>query len=153
MNYLRFLGVLPVLLGAGCGMLDRETPEARERRQVIAREACIHDALVSNSRATLREMERMLGATGAGTGTAVMGYTRAYAEYAGLRATQMAYVDSAINHARARGDSARYARSAVQYAPSPPESGTLEANVAGAFARDLAIVRADTTHPCNRGDR
>ncbi|CAN5768283.1 hypothetical protein BH20GEM3_BH20GEM3_09810 [soil metagenome] len=65
----------------------------------------------------------------------------------------MAYVDSAINHARARGDSARYARSAVQYAPSPPESGTLEANVAGAFARDLAIVRADTTHPCNRGDR
>lgn len=153
MNYPRFSGVLTVLLLASCGMFDRETPEARERRQVIAREACIHDALASHGRATLREMERMLGATGPGAGAAVMGYTRAYTDYAGLQATQMAYIDSAVNHARARGDSARYARSAIGYAPNPPESGTLEANVANAYARDLAIVRADTTHPCNRGDR
>lgn len=153
MSLLRRSGLLAALLLAGCGVLDRETPEARERRQMVAREACIHDALVSNSRATLREMERMLGATGPGAGTAVMEYTRAYTEYAGLRATQMAYVDSAINHARARGDSTRYARSAREYASSSPESGTLEANVAQAFARDLAIVRADTAHPCSREDR
>ncbi len=151
---MRLTGLLAlVLLAAGCGMLDRETPEARERRQIVARDACLHDALVSNSRATLREMERMLGATGSGAGTAVMGYTRAYTDYAGLRATQMAYVDSAVNHARARGDSTRYARSALGYAPSPPELGTLEANVTTAFARDLAIVRGDTTHPCNGGNR
>ena len=147
---MRLSGMLAVLLFAACGTFDQETPEARERRQMIARDACIHDALASHGRATLREMERMLGATGPGAGTAVMEYTRAYTEYSGLRATQMAYVDSAVNHSRARADSVRYARTAREYASSPPEPGTLEANVAGAFARDLTLLRADTTHLCNR---
>ena len=148
----RLAGMLAVVLLGGCGMFDRESPEALARRQAIAREACIHDALASHGRASLREMERMLGATGPGAGSAVLEYTRAYSDLAELRATQVAYVDSAMNHARASADSVRYARTAAQYAARLPEPGTLEGNITGAHARDLAILRADTAHPCNQVD-
>lgn len=112
----------------------------------------MHAELASNGRLALRQMQQMMGASESGTAAAVQQYARAYSEFAELRATATAYVDSALNYAGEPEDSVRYVELANRYVPNPPEAGTLEANIARAHAHDLRVIAADTTHPCNQRD-
>lgn len=142
-------GLALLVLLSGCDRF-RDDPERDARRQAAARAACLHAAVATNGHAALRQLQQIVGASDAGPASAVQQYTRAYSDYAELRATAAAYLDSAANHAGGRADSLRYVESATRYISNPPEPGTLEANIARAHAHDLQVMAADTAMPCNR---
>ena len=147
------MGLLAGLAALAACDSERDSPERQAERAAIARGACIYEELATNSRSTLTELERLLGATGGQVGAATLDYTRAYTNYAELRASAAAYLDSAVNYARTSADSLRFVQTGAKYLTSPPDPGTLQANVFAAHARDFRIMQADTANPCNEAVR
>lgn len=150
------LALFPVLL-IGCAD-DAPDPERVAVREQSAREVCIATELLIEARSELETLDavsdpgndadplRTLAAQAAG---AAREYARAYRQYAELRAGATEYVDSALR-ADAPEDSARYARLGARFATGPATPGTVERNVAEAYASDAAAIRSNPAHPCNR---
>ncbi|CAN5773082.1 hypothetical protein BH23GEM3_BH23GEM3_03880 [soil metagenome] len=129
-----------------------EPAEVTAARQEAARTACISAAIARRAQENLDAFDVLDPAGGEdaiGPMRAAAAFARAFAQHAQLRATAFAYTDSAANHARSGADSVRYMETAVSFAPRSPERETVEGNVAAAYARDHAALRADEDHRCN----
>ncbi len=156
----KILILLALCLPAAC---RRDSPEAAAGAAPAARQAatdaCIGRELLARAQENLATLAGMQGIEDAAIVSAESlppGPMRASFEYAGvyhhhavIRHAQFAYADSAQNHARTPADSARYAQRAAALQIAPPEAGTVEANVAQAYARDYTAIRNDEDHPCN----
>ncbi|HEX2092073.1 MAG TPA: hypothetical protein VHG28_06705 [Longimicrobiaceae bacterium] len=150
---LRNLGLtalLPAVLAA-CAR-DREQEGAREEtRAAAARNACIGEELLIRARTNLASLDTLAAASGGPRGPmrAALEYARAYHDHARLRASFLAYTDSAVS-ARTPGDSTRYMQRAEGFRLGAPEAGTLEGNVAEEYARNFAGTLATPAHYCNQ---
>ncbi|HEX7239839.1 MAG TPA: hypothetical protein VF263_06210 [Longimicrobiaceae bacterium] len=149
---LRTLGLLalfPALL-AGCARDKEEDAERRELRTAAARNACVAEELLIRARENLATMAPSGQGGAAGSALrAAYEYAQVYGSHAQLRMGMMANMDSALS-ARTAADSARYMKRAEGFDLRPPEPGTLDANVANAYARDFAQARANPGHYCNQ---
>jgi multidrug efflux pump subunit AcrA (membrane-fusion protein) len=149
--------LLLALLGA-CGDQERVAAEAGITSRGPARAACITRLLAERARTDLAALDSVLPGRSSEdpvariqlqAARAAYEYARAYEQLAGLRASAAAYVDSAVNYSRTPADSARYAQLASGFRIRAPEPGTLEANVAEAYARSFVALANDEDHRCN----
>lgn len=149
--YVALLLLVPA--GWGCDRNPRPDParEAARREAFVA--TCVAEELVLRARENVRDLEGLAGPDSSGplgrTGRAAAAFAGAYRDYAEARFAAAVYADSAAN-AGSAADSARFAARGQGYALSPPEPGTMEANVDRAYARNAAELRANPNHPCNR---
>jgi hypothetical protein len=128
-----------------------DPPEVVEARVDAARGACIGRELLAGAEESLDALRAFQAEETVDLGIthAAMEFARAYHAHAQLRATELAYADSAVNHARSSADSLRYEQAASAFLPRAPEPGTLEGNVADAWLRDFTTIGADEDHRCN----
>ena len=154
--------------GLTCGLLvlailtacDRDAadeasagPERTSDQREAARAACIGRELLADAEEDLEELSSFTSdgssLVAGSAGEAARTFATTYAEHARIRSGALAYSDSLLNYVRTPADSARYVRGAAGYALRPPEPGTIEANVAAAYARNFAAITRDEDHPCN----
>lgn len=151
----RFAGIVLVpLLLAACerGEVQPDVPpRVAEARRVATLDACLAQVLSERSRESLEALQEFQGEDSPmiGPAQAAVAFARAYLQTAELHAAALARADSAMNHARSPADSTRYIQSGEAFLPRPPEPGTLESNVAAAWMRDFAALRADEDHRCH----
>lgn len=146
----RLIPLLFSLLLPACER-ESEDPAPREASRAAARDACVAEDLVIEAREKLAALQPPDGEGGEVPGVpgAARAYARVYREYAEVQTARLALADSTAR-ARSPADSAHYARKAAAYSLSPPEPGTVEANVAQAYARDFNAIRANPAHFCNQ---
>ncbi len=92
-----------------------------------------------------------LAAAGGGVAAgmrAVYEFAAVYRNFAELRSSALAYVDSATS-ARTPADSTRYVQKAAQFVVRRGEPGTLDGNVAEEWQRSFATARGNPAHFCN----
>jgi hypothetical protein len=140
---------LPALLAA-CGGDPGESPERREARVAAARNACVAEELTVRARENQANLDTLAAASGGiGPGMrAIYEYAVVYRNFAELRSSGLAYVDSAVS-ARTPADSTRYAQKAAQFVVRRAEPGTLDGNVAEEWQRSFNTARANPAHFCN----
>ncbi|MEX2581834.1 MAG: hypothetical protein WD766_01045 [Gemmatimonadota bacterium] len=76
-------------------------------------------------------------------------FARAFERHAALRSGTYAHLDSAVNVATTTADSARYIERAAAFTITPPETGSVEANVFEAYLNRLDGILEDEDHRCN----
>lgn len=128
-------------------------------REDAVRDACISRELYARAEenhATLAELHGIedpgidpAEALPPGPMRAAYAYAQVYRDHAELRRASFAHVDSALNHVRSPADSTRHMQAAASLAPPRAEPGTIEGNVADAYARDHLSLREDADHRCN----
>jgi hypothetical protein len=153
MRLLIGLILLISLAAAACDRQPRRAASTADNAAAreSAREACISQELVTRARegvVALEEFHADDSPLAATSGPALV-FARVLEEHAQLRLAAHAHADSALNHARTPADSARFMQAAQGYLPRRPEPGSLEENVAAAWMRDFARLRADDDHRCN----
>jgi hypothetical protein len=135
---------------AACGRDAGEDPARREIRVAASRNACVAEELAIRARENLASLDTLAASGGvAGPMQAAYTYAQVYRNFAELRLSSMAYMDSAVS-APAAADSARYMRRAEQFSTRPAEPGTVDANVANAWRRSFEEMRANPEHYCNQ---
>jgi hypothetical protein len=156
----KIVAVLSLLLLAACA--DERagiSPEVTRMREDAARDACISRELYTRaeeSYVTLAELHGIddpgidpSAALLPGPVRAAYTYAQVYHQHAELRRSAFAHIDSAFNHVRSPADSTRHIQLANNLSPPRAEPGTIEANVAAAYARDHTAIRQDDDHRCN----
>lgn len=140
---------LPALLAA-CGGGSDESPQRREARVAAARNACVAEELTIRARENVANLDTLAAAGGgiAAGMRAVYEYAAVYRNFAEMRSSALAYVDSAMSSGTP-ADSTRYMQRATQFVVRPAEPGTLDGNVAEEWQRSFTSTRADPAHYCN----
>jgi len=140
---------VPALLAA-CEGGSGESPERREARVAAARNSCVAEELTIRARENLASLDTLAAASGgiAPGMQAVYEYAAVYRNFAEMRSSALAYVDSAVS-ARTPADSTRFARRAEQFVVRPGQPGTLDGNVAQEWQRSFTRTRTDPAHYCN----
>lgn len=148
--------LLPFL---GCGDAPALDEARLAERESAYRRACVSRALVETAvddRETLeesflaaRDPSDPLGEVTRHAAVAALEFNRAYIDHAELRATALAYLDSAFRAAPTPADSLRYLRHSAAFAITLPQEGTIEANVLSSYQANFNAVLADEDHPCN----
>lgn len=141
--------VLTVVLGA-CERAAGEDPERRAARVAAARNACVAEELTIRARENLASLDTLAAMSGGLEGPLRATYTFAvvYRNFAELRSSALAYMDSAMV-ADTPADSTRFAQRAAQFVVRPGEPGTLDGNVSQEWERNFATTRGDPNHYCN----
>ena len=143
---------VPALLAltAACEGGSGESPERREARVAAARNACVAEELTIRARENLANLDTLAAASGgiAAGMQAVYEYAAVYRNFAEMRSSALAYVDSAVS-ARTPADSTRFAQKAAQFVVRPAEPGTLDGNVAEEWQRSFTRTRTNPAHYCN----
>jgi hypothetical protein len=148
---------LTALLAAGC---RPDAPGAEPQRTAAqheaARRACVAAEMIALSEDEIETLQATLG-DGADTGPAIprqaqraaLQFAQVVHQYALLRHSALAHVDSALNHAARSADSARHVAAAERFVPRPAELGTVEANARAEYERRFTRVLEDADHRCN----
>lgn len=143
---------LLALVLMGCG--DRApSPDAL----AASRSACQHEALWDDAQQELAALQ--LDTTTMGRDPAAVfrlhaaqvarQFAAASVRHAEVQFRHAAYLDSAANTSSAEARQ-RFEREAARFAVRTPNPGSVEENVARDYARDLARLRADSSHACYR---
>lgn len=136
---LLFLGAL-----AACAPDDSgPTEEQLRERELAAREACIAERLLQQSRDELATLESLAVVAGP------VAFQRAYVQHAELRLAAMAHHDSAVNRSATPEDSSRHEEAAAAIQISAPDPESVEANVIRSYEAKAAAIFNDPNHPCN----
>ncbi|HEV2130532.1 MAG TPA: hypothetical protein VGR27_05495 [Longimicrobiaceae bacterium] len=156
----RIVAALSLLLIAACTEQGAGiSPEVVRMREDATRDACISRELYTRAEESYTTLAELHGIEDPEVDPAEVlppeavraayTYAQVYHQHAELRRAAFAHVDSAFNHVRSAADSTRHIQAATNLAPRRPEAGTIEANVATAYARDHAAIRQDGDHRCN----
>jgi hypothetical protein len=139
------------LTGCDRGAATAADGSRTEAQQAAARDACLAEAMAAQAEQHLADLEEwgLAGGPGSAAAAAAGEFARAYFQHAQLRYATLAHADSALNHARTPADSARYVQTAGAFLPRGFEPGTLEGNVAEAWARDFSVLLANEDHRCH----
>jgi hypothetical protein len=141
---------LAALALAAC---ERESPEKRAARQVTARTRCVAEELALQAKERLATLDTVL-ANARGTPMEQMAastYSFAFAlrQHADAAARSAALMDSAMA-VRSAEDSTRLANAAMQARPGAAAPGSVEANVAARYTREISAALGNPNHPCNK---
>ena len=141
---------------AGC---DRPSPQELAEERAARQDACVAEELASAARNKRDDLETMLrnaeaaaqSSGGAdplgGMMRAPLAFAQAYAEFAARHRSAFALLDSAAV-ATERADSARLVERARALQGLRPAAGSVQANVAAQYGRELQAARENPHHPC-----
>jgi hypothetical protein len=156
---LAFTGIA-LLLATGCrDAADGPIPAGvLAQREMVTRQACISRELLTRAEDDIETLEdtylsadpddplaeviRQASASG-------LEFMHAYFRHAELRATALAYIDSAVNHSATPADSIRYTNRSDAFTITVPREGTLEANAMLSYQQAFEELLLEPDHPCN----
>lgn len=145
---------------AGCDADGERTedPETLNERRAAYRQACVAEALATQSADDIATIEDVLAnidttnplaEVNRMASTAALEFARAYEAHASLRESAYAYMDSAANHSRTTADSARFLDRASSFTIRSPRPGSVEENVIVSYQADFTAMLQNGDHPCN----